>query len=291
MASSPTAEPSSLVWLITGAARGFGHELAKQALARGDRVVATARDTAKAEQALGRHERLLAVDLDVTNAGAAQAAVAAAVERFGRVDVLVNNAGHGMLGTVEEVSDAEARAVFDVNVFGLLDVTRAVLPVMRKQRSGRVLHLSSVGGVDARPAFGIYSATKFAVEAIGESMRHELAPLGIDVTIVEPGTFTTDFLDPSSLVRAQGRIDDYAETTGAVDRWAHDNNHEQVGDPAKAATAMIEAAIAPEPPLRLALGSDAVARIEAKLDRMRAELDGWRKLSLTTDHAAGASQR
>ncbi|HEY4277247.1 MAG TPA: oxidoreductase [Conexibacter sp.] len=282
MASSPTTEP--LVWLITGAARGFGYELAKQALERGDRVVATARDRARAEQALGTHERLLAIDLDVTKEGAADAAVAAALDRFGRIDVLVNNAGNGLLGAIEEVSDREARDVFDTNVFGLLAVTRAVLPTMRRQRSGRVLHMSSVGGVDARAAFGVYSATKFAVEAIGVAMRYELAPLGIDVTIVEPGTFSTDFLDASSLARAAARIDDYAASSGVAHTWADETNHAQPGDPVKAATAMIEAVAAAEPPLHLALGADAVARIEGHLDATRAELDRWRPLSLSTDH-------
>jgi NAD(P)-dependent dehydrogenase (short-subunit alcohol dehydrogenase family) len=203
------------VWFITGASRGFGLEITRQALGRGDQVAATARHPEAITQAIpDAGNALLALPLDVTNAGQAAAAVSAAAARFGRIDSLVNDAGRGLLGAVEEVSDAEARAVFDVNVFGLLTVTRAVLPVMRGQGAGKIINMSSSGGFIGRAGWGVYSATKFAVEGLTESMRHELAPLGIQVTAIEPGGFRTNFLDDSSLLTAGVTIGDYAGTAG-----------------------------------------------------------------------------
>src|SRR5215470_2204669 len=205
-----------LVWFITGASRGFGLEIARQALEQGDAVVATARDPRGVEKNLpSAGASLLAVALDVTDEQEAQSAVARAVERFGRIDVLVNNAGRGLLGAVEEACAAEVQAVFDANVFGLLTVTRAVLPVMRRQRSGRVLNMSSVGGFSSSAGWGIYCSTKFAVEGLSEALAQELKPLGIFVTSVEPGYFRTDFLDATSLVTNAAAIEDYHETSGA----------------------------------------------------------------------------
>jgi NAD(P)-dependent dehydrogenase (short-subunit alcohol dehydrogenase family) len=224
----------SLVWFITGASRGFGLEIARAALGRGDAVIAAARDPKAAERGLGRREQLLPVELDVTDEEQAQAAAAAALARFGQVDVLVNNAGRGLLGAVEEASAEEVRSVFAVNVDGLLNVTRAVLPSMRQRPSGRVLNLSSVGGFGAWPGWGVYCATKFAVEGISEALHAELLPLGIHVTIIEPGTFRTDFLDPSSLRRAMRVIDDYSGSGGSARQWADTANHNQLGDPSKA---------------------------------------------------------
>ena len=177
---------NSLVWFITGASRGFGLEIARAALARGDSVVAAARDRQVVERELGRSERLLAVELDVTDERQAQEAVSAALARFGQIDVLVNNAGRGLLGAVEESSAEEVRSVFAVNVDGLLTVTRAVLPAMRSRRSGRILNISSVGGFGAWPGWGVYCATKFAVEGLSEALHAELLPLGISVTVIEP---------------------------------------------------------------------------------------------------------
>lgn len=274
------------VWFITGASRGLGLEIAREALNRGDSVVATARTPESVESALpGFGDRLLAVPLDVTSEEQSKAAVSRAVERFGRIDVLVNNAGRGLLGAVEEISDAEARAVYDTNVFGLLTVTRAVLPVLRGQRSGRVLNISSVGGFTTGAGWGVYGSTKFAVEGLSEALHAELAPLGVHVTVIEPGVFRTDFLDSSSLHRAKGVLDDYADTSGKTRNWADESNHEQQGDPVKAAKALFALAESPEPPLRLQLGADSVDRVEAKLTRVKAELDHWRELSVSTSHS------
>jgi Short-chain dehydrogenases of various substrate specificities len=220
------------VWFITGASRGFGLEITREALSRGDSVVATARNPQAVHDAIpDGGDRLLAVGLDVGVSEQVTRAVEAAIERFGRIDVLVNNAGRGLVGTVEETSDAEARALFDVNVFGLLAVTRAVLPYMRAARSGLVVNLSSVGGFVAWPGWGVYAATKFAVEALSEAMTHELAPLGIKSVAIEPGPFRTNFLDGSSLSVAQTQFDDYSATGGAARTWATDTNYGQDGDP------------------------------------------------------------
>ena len=274
------------VWFITGASRGFGLEIARQVIARGDALVATARDPHQVERNLaGNGASALLLALDVTDEKQARATVEKAVARFGRIDVLVNNAGRGLLGAVEEATGEEVRAVFDTNVLGLLTVTRAVLPVMRRQRSGRILNLSSVGGFASSPGWGVYCATKFAVEGLSEALHAELAPLGIAVTVVEPGAFRTDFLDASSLHRVIQEIDDYtAATPGRTRSWADETNHAQLGDPAKAAAAMIMVATSADPPLRLQLGSDCVARVEAKLSQVARELDRWRALALSTDH-------
>jgi NAD(P)-dependent dehydrogenase (short-subunit alcohol dehydrogenase family) len=280
-----------LTWFITGASRGFGLEIARAALARGDRVVAAARDPRAVLHRLDAHERLLPVALDVVDERQAEDAVSAALNRFDRIDVLVNNAGRGLLGAVEEASAAEVRATFAVNVDGLLTVTRAVLPAMRRRRSGRIVNLSSVGGFVARPGWGIYAATKFAVEGLSEALHAELAPLGIHVTVVEPGAFRTDFLDPSSLVRTARAIDDYASSSGAMRQWAEQSNHAQEGDPAKAAAAIIDVVTDEEPPLRVQLGADCVARVEEKLATMRADLDRWRDLALSTGFQRPAPAR
>ncbi|UXY32123.1 oxidoreductase [Streptomyces sp. HUAS TT20] len=272
-------------WFITGAARGFGLEIARQALERGDNVVATARNPETVEKTLPQYgDQLLALALDVTDESQAHAAAAAAVERFGTIDVLVNNAGRGLLGAIEESSDAAVRAVYDTNVFGLLNVTRAVLPAMRRQGSGRVLNLSSLGGFTSSAGFGIYCSTKFAVEGISEAMRQELAPLGIHVTIVEPGYFRTDFLDASSLHTEGEVITDYAQTAGAVRGAVPGLNHAQPGDPVKGAAAILALADAGTPPLRAQLGSDCAAELDRKITQLREEAAAWRHLALSTDH-------
>ena len=276
-----------LVWFVTGASRGFGRQLAELVLERGDAVVATARDPSVLAAELGPHERLLTAALDITDPGAAQAAVAAALERFGRIDVLVNNAGRGLIGAVEEASEAEIRAVFENNVFGALAVLRAALPSMRERRSGTIVNVSSVGGMASRSGGGIYGGTKFAIEGISEALRAELAPLGIRVLIVEPGAFRTDFHDVRSIRFVERVIDDYAETAGAFRGAAESTNHRQRGDPRRAAAAMITAATAAEPPQRLVLGADALTRIEAKLDQVHSDLAAWRELTVSTDLTEG----
>jgi NAD(P)-dependent dehydrogenase (short-subunit alcohol dehydrogenase family) len=273
------------VWFVTGASRGFGSEIVEKALAAGHSVVATARNadavTARFPDA---GDRLLAVALDVLDEAAAAAAVESAVQKFGRIDVVVNNAGRGLLSAVEEATDAAARAVFDTNVFGILNVLRAVLPTLRAQRSGRILNLSSVGGFAGGPGWGIYCATKFAVEGFSEALAQEVGPLGIDVTIVEPGYFRTDFLDASSLSTESTVIDDYAETAGATRQHALDVNHAQPGDPVKAAAAIVELGGAERPPLRVQLGRDAFGAVAAKLKSVAEEQERWRDLAESTDH-------
>jgi NAD(P)-dependent dehydrogenase (short-subunit alcohol dehydrogenase family) len=274
------------VWFITGASRGIGALIAEAALADGNAVVAAGRNVRAIVERLGDSAALLPVALDVTDEAQAKAAVQAAVEKYGRVDVLVNNAGFGLLGAVEESADKEIRRMYDTNVFGLLNVTRAVLPTMRANRSGHVINISSVGGYRAAAGFGVYSSTKFAVEGITEALHAELKPLGIHATVVEPGYFRTDFLDASSLVVAPDVIDDYDETSGAVRRIAMQMNHNQPGDPKKLAAAMLRLVDAPAPPLRLPLGTDTLAAIASKNAYVLQETDAWKELSASTDFPA-----
>jgi len=278
-------------WFITGASRGLGARIARHALAGGDAVVATARNAKAATESLGEHPRLLVLTLDVTDEAQAKVAAAAAVERFGRIDVLLNNAGYGLLGAVEEAADAEVEALYRTNVFGLLTVTRAVLPHLRAQRAGRILNLSSIGGYRAGAGFGVYCSTKFAVEGLSEALHAELAPLGIHVTAVEPGYFRTDFLDAASLAVSGASITDYNTTAGAARSRAAGLNHDQPGDPDRLAAALVAFADAPDPPVRLPLGSDTVAAIEAKLASDAAILATWRSVSVSTDFAAAAPVR
>jgi len=270
-------------WLITGASRGFGILIAEQALRAGDAVIATARNPQDITDRLGDHPNLLAVRLDVTREEEAHHAVAQGIKRFGRIDVLINNAGFGVLGAVEETSASETERLFATNVFGLLNVTRAVLPHMRAQRSGRVINISSIGGYQAYVGWGVYGSTKFAVEGISEALHQELAPLGIHATVVEPGFFRTDFLDEQSLIKTALVLPDYDETVGKMRTFAEAANHAQPGDPLKFAEAMLALVNAPNPPQRLALGSDTVARIEAKNRLVAQELAEWNELALSTD--------
>ena len=272
------------VWFITGASRGFGVLTAKHALGRGDFVVATARDPNTVIAALGQHPNLLAVRLDVKLEAQAITAAQQAVARFGRIDVLVNNAGYGLLGAVEESSGDEVRAVYETNVFGLLNVTRAVLTAMRRQGSGHVINISSIGGYSSYAGWGVYGSTKFAVEGLSEAMSIELEPLGIQVTVVEPGFFRTDFLDTTSLVTTRDRIASYADTVGKMRDFAADANHAQPGDPLKLADALLKLADSDKPPVRLQLGSDTVQRVRAKNQFVEQELTEWLDLALSTDH-------
>jgi NAD(P)-dependent dehydrogenase (short-subunit alcohol dehydrogenase family) len=274
----------SKIWFVTGAARGLGAEIAKAALAAGDRVVVTGRRREALEAAFGPDsDTLLSLTLDVTRESDAQAAVETTLARFGRIDVLVNNAGYGNLGLFEETTDAEARAQYDTNVFGLYNVTRAVLPAMRRQRSGRIFNISSVGGLLGGEGGSLYCAAKFAVEGFSESIAREVAPFGIHVTIVEPGFFRTDFLDQTSVQYGSRQIEDYAELSAQMKAFWDARNHAQAGDPAKLGRVLVDLANRAEPPLRFAAGSDAVAMIGGKIDSLRAELDAWSHLSVTTD--------
>lgn len=278
------------VWLVTGASRGLGATLVEALLAHGDAVVATARSTEAITERFGAHPMLLPVRLDVTDEEQARAAVAAALDKFGRLDVLVNNAGYGVLGAVEEVSAAEVEALYRTNVFGLLNVTRAVLPAMRAQRSGHILNLSSLGGYSATYGWGIYHSSKFAVEGISEALAQEVAPLGIRVTIVEPSYFRTEFMTGGSLNVTAACIEDYAETSGLARAQAADvagalaeptAGAEPGGnDPQKFAQALIAVSESDTPPLRLPLGQSALDRIAQKHAQVDGDVAAWRTLCL-----------
>lgn len=273
-----------LVWFITGTSQGFGRELVRAALQRGDSVVATSRKPESVSVAFQQSaDRLLAVTMDLRSRMEISSVVTQAIARFGRIDILVNNAGYGVTGAVEEASDSEIAHVYDMNVFGLLRVTRAILPQMRKQRSGQIVNLSSIGGLTGMPGWGIYNSTKFAVEGLSEALAAELRPLGVGVTIVEPGPFRTDFLG-GSLVKTANTMHDYAETAGKTRTSAIERNGKQHGDPAAAADAIVQAVTAPKPPLHLILGKFAYDRFSQKLDDFRREMDTWRELGLATDY-------
>jgi len=246
-------------------------------------VVATARSAQSVIERFGEQAGLLAVQLDVTDEARAAEVAREAVEHFGRIDVLVNNAGFGLLGAVEEASADEVRRMYETNVFGLLNVTRGVLPFMRAARSGHLINISSIGGFRSGPGFGAYCSTKFAVEGLSEALHGELAPLGVKVTVVEPGYFRTDFLDSNSLVVSPLIIDDYAATSGQVRELAKAYNQQQPGDPEKLAQAMLKLVAAEHPPLRLALGTDTLQAIADKLAYVKEETATWRELSASTD--------
>ena len=274
---------SSKIWFITGASTGFGRLLAEQVLAAGESVIATARKPAQIADLQQKYpETALALALDVTDETSIDSAVDAAIERFGHVDVLVNNAGYGLAGAIEEATEAEYMPVFETNVFGLIRVTRALLPHLRAQRSGHVVNLSSIGGLIGTAGWGYYNASKFAVEGFSEALHAELAPLGIYVTIVEPGPFRTDFLGRSG-VEAEQRIADYDQTAGKTRQYFHEQAGKQPGDPAKAVAAIIAAVESPEPPRHLVLGKLAFNRMSARLDQWKQELAAWQETSLGAD--------
>lgn len=274
------------VWFITGASRGLGARIAEAALSRGDAVVATARQAGTVTQRLGDRPGLLALDLDVTDETQATRAVAAALARFGRIDILVNNAGYGLMGAVEEASAEEVRRVYETNVFGLLNVTRAVLPAMRARRHGHVINISSLGGYRSVAGFGVYCSTKFAVEGLTEALHAELAPLGIHATTVEPGYFRTDFLESQSLVTSPRVLDDYAGTAGRIRELAGQISLNQPGDPQRLAQAVLKLVDAPAPPLRLPLGTDTLQAIADKHAFVERETAAWRDVAASTDFPA-----
>jgi len=273
------------VWLITGAARGMGVDLVRAALQAGHVVVATARDAAKVTAALGEQDHLLPVSLDVTDPAAAQAAVEAATARFGRIDVLVNNAGSFYAGFFEEISDTQFRAQLETNFFGPLNVTRSVLPVMRAQRSGKVVTITSTAGIVGGAFCAAYAASKFALEGWMESLRFDLEPFGISTTVVEPGFFRTELLvEGASSIWPELSIDDYAERTAETIQGWKSMNGQQGGDPAKLAEALVQIVALDEPPLRWIAGADAVAAVEQKAHELLAQADAHRDLSSGLDH-------
>ncbi len=272
------------VWLVTGAGRGMGVDIARAALAAGHAVVATGRIPEKVAEAVGRSDDLLAVKLDVTDPADARAAVQAAVQRFGRIDVLVNNAGNFYAGFFEEITAGDFRAQIETNLFGPVNVTRAVLPVMRARRSGVVVTISSTAGVVGQEFCTAYAASKFAVEGWIESLTPEIAPFGIRTMLVEPGFFRTELLTPGSTNYAEPSIDDYAERTKqTVEAW-NGMNGLQGGDPAKLAAALTQLAGQDEPPLRWAAGADAVATVEQKAITLLAQAAAHRELSSSLAH-------
>jgi len=272
------------VWLVTGAGRGMGLDIANAALAAGHAVVATARNPGTVTAALAEDDDVLAVKLDVTDPADAEAAVRAAVDRFGRIDVLVNNAGNFNAGFFEELSPEEFRAQIETTLFGPVNVTRAVLPVMRDQRSGLLVTISSTAGIVGQEFCTAYAAAKFGVEGWMESLTAELAPFGIRTMLVEPGFFRTELLTPESTKYAESSIEDYAERTKqTVTAWKSMNG-QQGGDPAKLANALVQLASQEEPPLRFAAGADAIATVEQKARNLLAQADAYRELSSNLDH-------
>lgn len=271
----------SKVWLITGASKGLGQATVRHALAQGYKVAATSRDAARLMQEIGASEDVfLPLEVSLTDEASIAAAVKQVVDRFGRIDVLVNNAGYSILGSVEEISDAEVRANFDINVFGVLNMLRGVLPVMRSQRSGHIINIGSISGSIGGASTGIYSATKAAVILMSESLSEEVAEFGISVTAICPGGFRTDFLGGSSR-HPEKSIPDYRQVHGALSQYGRLNGN-QGGDPEKAAEAMIEISRMEQPPTRLYLGGDALRGIEYKLQDVARSVEQYQRLSLST---------
>ncbi|QNE42330.1 SDR family NAD(P)-dependent oxidoreductase (plasmid) [Hymenobacter sp. NBH84] len=273
------------VWFITGASKGFGLELVKQLLQQGHQVAATSRDVAQLRAVVGTDAAsFLPLAVDLTTEASVRHAIAAAVQQFGRLDVVVNNAGYGQLGSLEEVSDVEARENFDVNVFGTLNVIRQAMPYLRQQQRGHLINFSSIAGIQGGfPGWGVYCATKFAVEGLSEALAAEVAPFGVKVTVVAPGYFRTNFLQSGSLKLASDQLVDYQLVR---DNEAYHNQvrqaNSQLGDPAKGAAALIQLAAAPNPPLHLLLGADAYDMAEAKIQHLEDEMAHWKDRSLAT---------
>jgi NAD(P)-dependent dehydrogenase (short-subunit alcohol dehydrogenase family) len=271
----------SKVWFVTGTSSGFGRSLVEELIDRGERVVATARDPRSLADLVARApERVLSLQLDVTKSEEQQSAVAAAVARFGAIDVLVNNAGYSVVGALEETSEAELRALFEPMFFGAVAMTQAVLPQMRERRSGTIVQITSVGGLTTAPGFGPYCAAKHALEAVSEALAGELAPFGMRVLIVEPGAFRTRLF--GSAFRTMPPLPAYAETVGATRAYAEQQAGAQAGDPAKAARAIVDAVDAGAPNLRLPLGADAVFAIRTKLARVTKDVNSTERVAVAT---------
>jgi NAD(P)-dependent dehydrogenase (short-subunit alcohol dehydrogenase family) len=285
MSTTASTPETRKTWFITGAASGFGHAFAEHALAQGHNVVATARDAGRlADLVALAPDRVLATPLDVDVAGAAEAAVQAAVARFGRIDVLINNAGYGVVGALEETPDAELRALMNTNFFGAMAVTRAALPVLRAQKSGAIVNISSLGGQLSFSGFSAYSASKFALEGASEALAQEVAPFGIKVLIVEPGQFRTQLA--GSGMRHMPVIEAYQPVVGATREFAHTMHNTQAGDPRKAAVAIEKALDAEHTPLRLQLGGDSVDAVRAHAQALLKDMEAWEAVSRSTDFDA-----
>lgn len=274
--------------LITGASSGFGREIARQAIGRGDNVIATARRLEALDDLVAlAPDRVLAQRLDVTSKAEIKQAVRAGLARFGKIDVLINNAGYGLMGALEEASDADIRKQIDTNLLGVIDATRAVLPAMREARSGHIINISSIAGLVGLPGVSLYNATKFAVAGLSEALAEEARHLGIRVTSVEPGAFRTDF-NGRSLGTPSSQIADYAASAGERVRWLEKMDGDQPGDPAKAAAAILDLTTSDEPPVHLILGEDALDMAREKNARFMQELERNAHVSVATrlDNAA-----
>ena len=271
------------IWFITGVSRGFGKALAEAVLDAGDAVVGTSRDGTSTIRNAGGDLHLL--PLEVTDARAIGPTIERAIALHGRLDVVVNNAGYGLLGSIEEATEEQVMHLFDVNFHGPRRVIQAVLPQLRRQKSGHIVNITSIAGLAPGAGSGFYAAAKFAVEGMSQSLAQEVAPLGIKVTVVEPGAFRTDFLSARSIRSTQARIEDYAATVGTMVARLEEMAGKQIGDPARGAAAIIQAVRAAEPPLNLVLGSDAVKRTQDRMAKFGADLECWTPVSLGTDYA------
>lgn len=272
------------VWFVTGASKGLGLTLVKKLLSNGNRVAATSRSIADLEKAVGTHENFLPLSVNLISESSVEAAVSQTISKFGQLDVVVNNAGYGMIGALEELSDKESRENFDVNVFGSLNVIRKTLPQMRKQQSGHIFNISSIGGFSGNfPGFGIYCATKFAVTGFTESLAAEVKSLGIKATVVEPGYFRTEFLSSGSLAVPSTPIDAYKEVRDTQIAHQQDINNQQPGDPAKGCEVIIAAAESENAPLHLFLGPDAYAVADAKIADVQKDMEDWKALATATN--------
>ena len=271
-------------WLISGCSTGFGREIALAALAHGDRVAVTARNPAVLESLCASYpQQTLALALDVTRPDQIAAAVSATIDAFGRIDVLVNNAGYGYVAAVEEGEDAAVRALFETNFFGALALTQAVLPLMRAQGGGRIINNSSQAGLMANPGTGYYSASKYALEGLMEALSKEVAPLNIQVTSVEPGAFRTDW-SGRSMQRSEQRLGDYAEHVGSRLDMIAEMDGKQPGDPVRGAQVFVDIAYHPKPPVQLLLGAGVLASYREKLAGVAADLDTWQEVTLSADY-------
>ncbi len=269
-------------WLITGCSSGFGRGLAERALGRGDNVVLTARRPQELGDLVTSHPKAArAIALDVTKPGDAVAAIALAEEAFGELDILVNNAGYGFVGAIEEGTPVEYRPMYETNVFGLIEMTRAALPLLRRKPGGRIVNFSSIGGVAGRAGFGFYNGTKFAVEGISEALAQEVAPFGISVIIVEPGAFRTAFLG-RSISEAANKMPEYELSVGPTRSYRASDNGNQSGDPKKAVSVLLKAIDSDTPPLHLLLGKDAYARARSKFDAFAADMTVWEAEAAST---------
>jgi NAD(P)-dependent dehydrogenase (short-subunit alcohol dehydrogenase family) len=285
MADSPSS--SSRVWFITGTSTGFGRLLAQELLRRGNRVIATAREISKIEDLVHQHPATArAFTLDVTNPAQIESVAQQAIAAFGHVDILVNNAGYGLNGAIEEVSEEEFEPMFQTNIYGLIRTTRAFLPHFRQRRTGHIFNLSSVSGLIGGAGWGFYNATKFAVEGFSEALAGEMKPLGVHVTVIEPGPFRTDFLGRSGKLAAK-EFPEYKDTAGKARDYLKTQAGKQPGDPQKAVEAIIAVADSPAPPLHLILGKIALTRFRDKLALWQKEIAAWEPVTVGSDFPEG----